>query len=265
LLEKRTKSSALQWKSAFQSEAIIYSPTYGFGCSQSCSGCVGGHDHSGTCLWAWHCCRRCPKAMNCVTSQTTKPPCFMWSPRVGCGPLRNSPKASSSGACTLRLPCNGAYAAWLRMSRNLSLRCSVCIPGGVADRFAAQRPNPPAMGYYEFASRQSGRYRVTSMLSNEQVSWVSRARCHKTFCLKHRLQTAEGLSAEAAGEESLMACLEPWVLLLEVARTTVRSREQPEKGNANFSQDELASVTVALSCERSAFCAGNGARQATAR
>jgi hypothetical protein len=118
-------------------------------------------------------------------------------------------------------------------------------PGGVADWFAALQPNPPAVDYREFTGRQTGMYRVTTLLTDEQVAQVARAGCHPRFCLKRRLWQVPGLPSEAVAEKSVLACLEPCSVLLEFARTAARL-EQREKKNLSLAVEELASLAAAL-------------------
>ena len=114
-------------------------------------------------------------------------------------------------------------------------------PGAVADWFAARQPDPPVTHYREFTARQSGMYRITSMLDDEQVGQVARACCHRRFCLKQRLWTVEGLPPDGAAEKSLIPCLEPCAILLEFARTVVRLEQ-----NEPFRTPELADERRAL-------------------
>jgi hypothetical protein len=99
-------------------------------------------------------------------------------------------------------------------------------PGGMADWFAAQQTPPPATGYRAFTARQTGMYRITTMLDDAQVAQVTRAGCHREVCLKRRLWPVEGLPAETAAEKSELACLEPCALLLEFARTVARLEQK---------------------------------------
>ncbi|HTD66494.1 MAG TPA: DR2241 family protein [Candidatus Limnocylindria bacterium] len=118
-------------------------------------------------------------------------------------------------------------------------------PGAVADWFAAQQPNPPVTHYREFAARQTGMYRVTTLLTDVQVAQVARAGCHARFCLKQRLWTVEGLRPDTTAEKSLIACLEPCAVLMEFARTAVRI-EQREKGSTLLAADEVETLGVGL-------------------
>ena len=121
---------------------------------------------------------------------------------------------------------------WRFLARNSSeldgaLQC--LYPGAVADWFAAQRPDPPVTHYRDFTARQTGIYRVTTMLSDEQVAAVAHACCHQRFCLKQRLWTVKGLAADMATEKSLIPCLEPCAVLLEFARAAARLEQQEKR------------------------------------
>ena len=118
-------------------------------------------------------------------------------------------------------------------------------PGAVADWFAAQQQAPPITHYREYTARQTGMYRTTTLLTDAQVAQVARAGCHARFCLKCRRWTVDGLPEDAAGEKSLIPCLEPCAVLLEFARASARL-EQREKQNVPLTEGEITALTVAL-------------------
>ena len=118
-------------------------------------------------------------------------------------------------------------------------------PGAIADWHATQSPAPPVTHYREFTGRQTGMYRITTMLSDADAGRVIQACCHATLCLKQRLWTVEELAPDPAGEKSLIPCLEPCAVLLEFARKVMRL-EQEDKLNAELSLDELATIRAAL-------------------
>jgi hypothetical protein len=99
-------------------------------------------------------------------------------------------------------------------------------PGAVADWFAAVGASPPVTNYREYTNRQSGMYRITTMLTDAQVAEVIRAVCDKSRCLKRRLWTVPGTFADSAGAKSLIPCLEPCAVLMESARKAVRASQQ---------------------------------------
>ena len=118
-------------------------------------------------------------------------------------------------------------------------------PGAIADWFAAQSPDAPVTNYREFTRRQTGMYRITTMLSDAQASLVTRACCHNTFCLKRRLWTVNGLAPDPVEEKSLIPCLEPCAILLELARQAMRI-EQEEKMKLDLAPGEAATLAAAL-------------------
>ncbi|MBI3877829.1 MAG: hypothetical protein HY300_18020 [Verrucomicrobia bacterium] len=141
-------------------------------------------------------------------------------------------------------------------------------PGGIADWFAAQSSTPPVTDWREFTARQSGMYRITTMLTDAQVAQVIRAGCHASLCLKRRLWTVEGLAPDAAADKSCLPCLEPCAVLLEFARKTMRV-EQEAKAPCALAPSELdaleATLEVVLSlpaceCETGASAPGNPRR-----
>jgi hypothetical protein len=95
-------------------------------------------------------------------------------------------------------------------------------PGAVADWFAAQTAQPPVTSYREFTARQTGMYRITTLLDDAAAGAVIRACWHKDFCLKRRLWSVEGLAPDAPAAKSAIPCLEPCAILLEFARKMAR-------------------------------------------
>jgi len=108
----------------------------------------------------------------------------------------------------------------------LELALSQLYPGAVADWFAARSANPPVTNYREFTHRQTGMYRITTMLSDAEAARVTSAGCAKGLCLKRRLWTVAGLEPDGAREKSLIPCLEPCAVLMESARKAVRAAQQ---------------------------------------
>jgi hypothetical protein len=117
-------------------------------------------------------------------------------------------------------------------------------PGAVADWFTARAQSPPVTHFRDFTNRQTGMYRITTLLNDEQAAQVIRAGCHKQFCLKRRLWTINGLAADSAAEKSLIPCLEPCAVLLEFARMAMRI-EQGERP-LDLSPADAATIASAL-------------------
>jgi len=118
-------------------------------------------------------------------------------------------------------------------------------PAALADWFAARSEHPPVTQFREFTGRQTGMYRITTMLNDEQAAQVARACCHPDFCLKRRLWTAPGLAADAASGKSLIPCLEPCAVLLEFARKAMRLNQEKSLPLALAAED-LAALEASL-------------------
>ena len=112
-------------------------------------------------------------------------------------------------------------------------------PGGLADWYAVRTSSqPPVTNYRDFTGRQTGMYRITTMLSDAQAAEVIRAGCHRRFCLKQRLWTVHGLGPDKLEEKSLLPCLEPCPVLLEFARKAVRI-QQEERTQVQLTPSEV--------------------------
>lgn len=118
-------------------------------------------------------------------------------------------------------------------------------PGAIADWFAAQAQPAPVTHYREFTDRQTGIYGVTAMLSDGQAAVMTRACCHRRFCLKRRWWTVGGLEPDPVGAKSLIPCLEPCAILLEFARKALRLEQENETPLAT-SAGNLESLEAAL-------------------
>jgi len=130
----------------------------------------------------------------------------------------------------------------LSNEEELQIALDQFYPNAIADWFAFQSTQPPITNYREFTNRQSGMYRITTMLSDEQVAPVARAGCHRRFCLKQRLWTVEGLAPDDAAQKSLIRCLEPCAVLMEFARAVVRLEQQG--GVANVIESTAPGVEI---------------------
>jgi 4Fe-4S binding protein/cobalt chelatase family protein len=126
----------------------------------------------------------------------------------------------------------------------LELALNHLYPGAVADWFAARANPPPVTSYRQFTARQTGMYRITTMLNDSVAAAAIRACCHADFCLKQRLWGVEGLAPDAPEHASAIPCLEPCAILLEFARKVARL-EQEDAGPAT--PPPVADATVAES------------------
>ncbi len=140
-------------------------------------------------------------------------------------------------------------AGWRCVAANeaeLESALSQLYPGVVADWFAAQQPAPPVSHYRDFTARQTGMYRITTMLTDAQAGQMIRACCDARFCLKRRLWTVDGLAPDAAASKSLLPCLEPCAILMEFARKAVRIEQEENKPTLTLGPSEVASLLASL-------------------
>jgi len=124
---------------------------------------------------------------------------------------------------------------------DLEAALSRLYPGFVADWYYVQTIGPQVTNYREFTERQTGMYRVTHGLTDQQASEAIRACCHRKFCLKQRFWTVATLAADSAEEKSLIPCFEPCAVMLEFARTAARV-DQAEK--VQLTRDDAESLAA---------------------
>ena len=158
-------------------------------------------------------------------AQTTKEGAFR--------PLKSAPS----------LPCG--WFTPIRNTTELERALNHLYPGAITDWYAARGNPPPTTGYREFSARQTGMYRITTMLSDVQAGEMIQACCHAGVCLKRRHWTVEGLAPDAADGKSLIPCLEPCAILLEFARKTARMGQE-EKIDVSLSPSELETIGTSL-------------------
>jgi hypothetical protein len=178
--------------------------------------------------------------------------------------LRALAQATAAGAFRPLKSAPNLPSGWrapLANDAELEAALQQLYPGAVADWFAARQSPPPVTGYREFTARQTGMYRITTMLADEQAGQVVRACCHRRFCLKRRLWTVGNLPPDAAGEKSIIPCLEPCALLLEFARQAVRLKQEQEAEGAGKSAPQDA-ATVRAELEAALQRTGGGEREA---
>ena len=147
-------------------------------------------------------------------------------------PLRSAPDLSRGWIFT----CNPAAELWRALQE--------LYPGSIPDWFAAQSATPPVTNYRDFTNRQTGMYRISQLLTDDQAAAAIRACCHPRFCLKHRRWSVQGLEPDSAETKSSIPCLEPCAVLLELARKTARI-EQEEKLDVQLTGSELESLLAA--------------------
>lgn len=150
------------------------------------------------------------------------------------------------------------WRARARDSAELELALNHLYPGAVADWHAAQSSPPPITGFREFTERQTGMYRITHKLSDDQAATVIRAGCHSRHCLKRRLWSVPGLPPDDAAAKSVIPCLEPCAVLLEFARKSMRV-EQEDQLQIQLAKSDWQIISNALDRLASGESPGSGA------
>jgi hypothetical protein len=157
--------------------------------------------------------------------------------------LRAWAQSAAGGAFRPLKSAPNLRAGWRAIAMDgaaLELLLHYLYPGALSDWFAAQTSPPPVTSYRQFTARQTGMYRITTMLPDEIAGAAIRACCHVDFCLKRRLWSVEGLEPDAAGPKSIIPCLESCALMLEFARKVARLEQRtappPEEPMANAAE-----------------------------
>ena len=159
-------------------------------------------------------------------------------------PIKTAPSLRRGWHCLVASP------------QDLQQALDALYPGGLVDWFAAQHPPVPVQHYREFTARQTGMYRITQQLSDAEAAALIRAGCHPQFCLRKRLWTIEGLAPDdATAGKSIVPCLEPCPLLLELARRA-RRLDQEGREPSQFGVSEIGTLVSALNTALSHPVAG---------
>lgn len=132
-------------------------------------------------------------------------------------------------------------------------------PGSVADWFAAEHDPDAATHYRAYTGRQTGMYRITAMVTDDQARRIARSCCNVRFCLKRRLWTVPELPADSVAEKSCIPCLEPCPVLMEFARKAARI-DQEEPNTPPLRPEEM--ITVKSLIEHQLTSSTSTARQA---
>ena len=158
--------------------------------------------------------------------------------------LRTLAQFTAEGAFRPLKSAPNLAAGWRTVAADmeeLGIALERLYPGAIADWFAASAPVPPVTNYREFTARQTGMYRITTMLDDVQAARVVGACCDSCFCLKRRLWTVPSMVPDEAGVKSTIPCLEPCAVLLEFARKAMRL-EQEDKMDLELSAGEVATI-----------------------
>ena len=138
----------------------------------------------------------------------------------------------------------GGWRAVAESGEELERALHHLYPGALADWYAVRRDPAPVINYRDFTNRQTGMYRITQMLPDGEVAHVITACCSKPFCLKQRLWAVAGIAPDEPAAKSLIPCLEPCAVFLELARKAMRilQEEQSSIELSESDRETLASV-----------------------
>ena len=166
--------------------------------------------------------------------------------RVSVGDLRQVGSETAAGAFRPLRSAPNLQTGWRCEAPDVgSLETALdhLYPAGLSDWHSRNDP-AQATCYRDFTSRQTGMYRLTAKLDEEQAPAVFDACCDDRFCLKERRWTYDSVATSPA-ERSVPPCLEPCPVLLEFARKAVRINQGPSAPVA-LSVTELESLIAVL-------------------
>ena len=123
---------------------------------------------------------------------------------------------------------------------NMDAALDALFPGGLADWYAILSGSSAPISWQQYADRQTGMYRNVATLNEPEAEDVARAGCHPRCCTRQRLWTVGERSPETTIEKSVVPCLEPCALLLELARREQKTRATEERSSVILTQSELA-------------------------
>jgi hypothetical protein len=113
---------------------------------------------------------------------------------------------------------------------------------------------PPVTQFRPFAVRQTGIYRRAARLSDAEAGAVTRACCDARFCLKRRWWTVKGLAADEPSAKSIIPCLEPCALLLDLARLAA---DDGDEAFMLLSASELGELAQVIEAQNSFVAAAD--------
>ena len=122
----------------------------------------------------------------------------------------------------------------------LEAALAALLPGGLADWYAIFSGSSAPISWQQFADRQTGMYRNVATLNEPEAEDVARAGCHPCCCTRQRLWTVGDRPPETSVKKSVVPCLEPCALLLELARREQKSHATEERSTVILTQSELA-------------------------
>lgn len=139
----------------------------------------------------------------------------------------------------------GGWKVTVSSERALGAALDILYPGALADWFAVQTGRAEGIAFRAFTDRQTGMYRITGLLSDEQAARAAQACCGASFCLKRRLWHGPGFAPDEPETKSDLPCLEPCPVMLEFARKAMRI-EQEEPLSLRIAPSDLATIKAGL-------------------
>ena len=122
------------------------------------------------------------------------------------------------------------------------------LPGGLADWYAVHSASTAPISWQHYADRQTGMYRNVAALNEPEAEDIARAGCHPHCCTRQRLWTVGERPSETAIEKSVVPCLEPCALLLELARREQKSQATEDRSTLILTQSELSTLDNLFKC-----------------
>jgi hypothetical protein len=114
------------------------------------------------------------------------------------------------------------------------------LPGGLADWYASETRTASVVPWQQYADRQTGMYRNVASLNEPEAEAVAQAGCHPRCCTRRRLWTVGDRPPEEASTKSVVPCLEPCALVLELARRAQKSSVSEERCSVTLTVGDLA-------------------------
>jgi len=148
-------------------------------------------------------------------------------------PLKSAPNLRGGWRCRVSDPAG------------LEAALNDLYPGSVADWWAARHEPGCATSFREYFGRQTGMYRVAQRLTETQAALVFGACCAPRFCLKQRLWEVPGLAPDRVEVTSVIPCLEPCAIALEMGRRAMKLWLE-ETRTVTLGAGELATLMASL-------------------
>lgn len=162
--------------------------------------------------------------------------------------LRRLARTNAAGAFRPNKAAPGLRRGWIHTASSVSeleRALDHLYPGTLPDWFAGRSATPPVTPFKEFTARQTGLYRITQILPPALAARTVKACCTERFCLRQRLWTTEGLAPDSVEGKSVVPCLEPCSLMLDLARRAMKL-EQEEKVSLPVAHGDLPVLAAAL-------------------